>query len=56
MEHAWEGLENEDTQARHLTLNDGEEVSDGGKGARGRCLPAEALGDGANHLLQPVIR
>ena len=49
-------LENEDQRPSNHTLNDGEEVSDGGKGARGRCLPAEALGDGANHLLQPVIR
>ena len=41
-------------QSTNLTLNDGEEVGDGGEGARGGRPPAKALGDWAHHLLQPV--
>ena len=48
------GLENEDKQSINLTLNDGEEVGDGGEGVRGGCPLAEASGDQAHHLLQPV--
>ena len=48
------GLENEDKQLSKLTLNDGEEVGDGGGGARGGPPLAKALGDQAHHLLQAV--
>ena len=48
------GLENEDKQPSNLTLNDGEEVGDGGEGARGGRPLTRALGDRVNHLLQPV--
>ena len=48
------GLENEDKQPSNLTLNDGEEVGDGGEGARGGRPLAKALGDRAHNLLQPV--
>ena len=48
------GLENENKQSIHLTLNNGEEVSDGGEGVR-RVRPlAKALGDREHHVLQPV--
>ena len=41
-------------QSINLTLNDCDEVDDGGEGARaGRSL-AKALGGQAHHLLQPV--
>ena len=48
------GLENEDKQPSNLTLNDGKEVGDGGEGERGGRPLAKALGDRAQHLLQPV--
>ena len=48
------GLENEDKQPSNLTLDDGEEVGDGGEGARGIRPLTKALGDRAHHLLQPV--
>ena len=48
------GLENEDKQLSNLALNDGEEVGDGGEGARGGRPLAKALGDRAHHRLQPV--
>lgn len=47
-------LENQDKQPIIISLNDGESVGDGGEGARGGCPLANALGDGAQHLLQPV--
>ena len=37
-----------------LTLNDGDEVGDGGEGERGGRPLANALGSRAHHLLQPV--
>ena len=37
------GLENEGKQPRNRTLNDGEEVGDGGEGARGGRPLAKAL-------------
>ena len=48
------GLEHEHEQSINLTQNDGDQVGDGGEGARGGCPLANALGDGAQHLLQPV--
>ena len=42
------------TQSMNLTLNDGDEVGDGGEGARGGRPLAKALGGRAHHLLQPV--
>ena len=48
------GLENEHNQSINLTLNDGDEVDDGGKGSRGIRPFAKALGDRTHHLLQPV--
>ena len=48
------GLENEDKQPSKLELNDGEEVGDGGESARGGRPLANALGDRAHHLFQPV--
>ena len=54
MRWSMHALGNEDKQPSNLYLNDGEEVGDGGEGARdGRPL-AKALGDQAHHLLQPV--
>ena len=47
-------LENEDKRPSNHTLNDGEEVSDGGKGARGGRQLAKALHDRVHHFLQPV--
>ena len=38
----------------NLTLNDGEELDDGGERARGGRSIAKALGDRAHHLLQRV--
>ena len=35
-------------------LKDGDEVGDGGEGARGGRLLAKALGDRADHFIQPV--
>ena len=48
------GLENENNPPRNLKLKDGEEVGDGGEGARGERSLAKSLGDRAHHLLQPV--
>ena len=48
------GLENEHKQTINLTLNDGDEVSDGGEGGRSGCPLAKALGDRTGHLLHPV--
>ena len=48
------GLENEHIQSINLTLDDADEVGDGGEGAQGGRPPAKALGDRAHHLLQPV--
>ena len=48
------GVENEGTQPSNLTLNDGEEVGDGGEGARGGRPLTKALGDRAHYLLQPA--
>ena len=42
------------TQSISLTLNDGDEVGDGGEGTQGGCPLAKTLGDRAHHLLQPV--
>ena len=46
-----ERLQNEDNQPGNSTLNDGEEVGDGGEGARGGRQLAKVLGDQAHHLL-----
>ena len=48
------GLGNEHKQHINLVLNDGDEVGDGGEGARGGCPLANALGNRAHHLLRPV--
>ena len=48
------GLKNEHKQPINLTLNDGDEVGDGGEGARGGGPLAKAFGGRAHHLLQPV--
>ena len=48
------GLENENKQCINPALNDGDEVGDGGEGARGGRPLAKALGDRTHHLLQPV--
>ena len=48
------GLASEGKQPSNVKLNDGEEVDDGGEGARGRRPLAKALDDRARHLLQPV--
>ena len=48
------GLENEDKQPSNFTRNDGDEVDDGGEGARGGRPLAKALGGRSDHLLQPV--
>ena len=45
-------VEHEDRQTSNLTLNDGEEVGDGGEGARGGRPLAKALGGRAHYLLQ----
>ena len=42
------GLKNERKQSVNLTLNDGDEVGDGGEGARGGRQLAKAL-DGRAH-------
>ena len=42
------------TRSINLKLHDGDEVGDGGEGARGGRPLAKALGDRAHHLLQPV--
>ena len=41
-------------QSINLTLNDGDEVDDGGEGVQGGRSLARALGGRAHHLLQPV--
>ena len=48
------GLKNEHKQSINLTLNEGDEVGDGGEGARGGRPLAKTLGGRAHHLLQPV--
>ena len=48
------GLKNEHKQSINLTLNEGDEVGDGGEGARGGRPLAKALGGRAHYLLQPV--
>ena len=48
------GLEHEHEQSINLTQNDGDQVGDGGEGARGGRPLANALGGQAHHLLQPV--
>ena len=50
------GLKNEKkkTQSINLTLNDDDEVGDGGEGARGGRPLTKAVGDRAHHFLQPV--
>ena len=48
------GLKNETKQSINLLLNDGDEVGDGGEGARGGRPLTKALGGRAYHLLQPV--
>ena len=50
--HAW--TKNEHDQYINLTLNDGDEVGDGGEDARGEGPLAKALGGRVHHLLQPV--
>ena len=47
-------LKSEHKQSINITLNDGDEVGDGGEGARGGRPFANALGGWAHHLLQPV--
>ena len=42
------------TRSINLKLHDGDEVGDGGEGARGGRPLAKALGGQAHHLLQPV--
>ena len=49
--HAWA---RKLTQSINLTLNDGDEVGDGGEGARGGLSLPKALVDRADHLLQPA--
>ena len=48
------GLNNEHKQSINLTMNGGDEVGDGGEGARDGRPFAKALGDRAHHRLQPV--
>ena len=48
------GLETVHKQSTNVTLNDGDEVGDGGEGARGGGPLAKAFGGRAHHLLQPV--
>ena len=48
------GVENEHKQSINLTLSDGDEVGDCGRGARAGRPLAKALGDRAHHFLQPV--
>ena len=50
--HAWTKKEHD--QYINLTLNDGDEVGDGGEDARGEGPLAKALGGRVHHLLQPV--
>ena len=45
------GLEKEYKQSINLALNDGDEVGDGGEGARGGRPLAKTLGDRAHHFL-----
>ena len=48
------GLNNEHKQSINFTLNDGDEVGDGGEEARGGRPHAKALGDRGHHFLQQV--
>ena len=48
------GLNNEHKQSINLTMNGGDEVGDGGEGARGGRPLAKALGGRAQRILQPV--
>ena len=41
-------------QSINFSMNDGDEVGDGGEGARGGRPLAKALGGWAHHLLQAV--
>ena len=47
-------LKSEHKQSINITLNDGDEVGDGGEGARGGRPLAIALGGRAHHLFQPA--
>ena len=49
------GQDNKDKQSINLTLNDGDEVGDGGEGARGGGPLAKRWAARAHHLLQPVV-
>ena len=46
--------QNEHKQSINVTLNDDNEVGDGGEGARGGDPLANVLGGRAHHPLQPV--
>ena len=48
------GLKNEHKKSINFTMNEGDEVGDGGGDARGGRLLAKSLSDRAHHLLQPV--
>ena len=48
------GLETVHKQSTNVTLNDGDEVGDGGEGARGGRPLAKALGGRAHQPLQPI--
>ena len=48
------GQENKHKQSINLELNGGDEVGDGGEGARGGRPLAKALGGRAHHLRQSV--
>ena len=41
-------------QSINFSMNDGDEVGDGGEGARGGCPLSNALGNRAHHLLRLV--
>ena len=48
------GLENEHEQHINHTLDDGDEVGNGGEGARGGRPLAKESGDWPHHPLEPV--
>ena len=48
------GLKNEHKQSINLTQDDGDDVGDGGEGARDGGPLAKALGGRAHYPLQPV--
>ena len=48
------GLNNEHKKSINFTLNDSDEVGDGGEGPRGGRPLAKALGGRVHHLLQPA--